>query len=63
MSRAASIDIDVNVHLNVSYETAETCVKIVNQFLQNNPGSKLDETKDETQHPDPVYSYDLLIGF
>ena len=62
MSKQTSIDIDVNVSLNVSHETAQTCLGILNQYLKNNPGCKLYENRtDELRDCDKAYSYDLSI--
>ena len=64
MAKATSIDIDVNVSLNVSYDTAETCLGILNEYLKNNPGFWLRESKGvDSCSIDPIYSYDIVIPF
>lgn len=64
MSKVASIDIDVNVSLNVSDDTAATCLGILNQYFKNNPGCRLSESKDvDSCSIDPIYSYDMEIPF
>ena len=64
MSKVTSIDIDVNVSLNVTYETAQTCLGILNQYFKNHPGCKLSENRtDELRDCDKAYSYDLSIPF
>lgn len=59
MSKATSLNIEVNVSLNISYDTAMTCLGILNQYFKNNPGVRLDETKDV----DSIYSYGMEIPF
>ena len=64
MAKATSLDIEVNVSLNVSYDTAQTCLRILNQYFKNNPGTRLDETKDvDSCSVDPIYSYGMEIPF
>lgn len=64
MSKVTSIDIDVNVSLNVTYETAQTCLGILNQYFRNNPGCCLNEIRcDELSESDTVYSYALVVPF
>lgn len=63
MSKATGLDIDVNVNLNVSYDTAQTCLRILNTFLSNNPDYKLCESVGASDGKGTVYVYDIAIPF
>ena len=64
MAKATSIDIDVNANLNVSYDTAQTCLWILNQYLKNNPGYRLGELKGvDSCNVNPFYFYSMEIPF
>ena len=48
---AKSIDIPINIELGITKETAELCVRLVNLFLENNPGWMVATTRSaEVDH-------------
>ncbi len=69
MKTETSLDIDLNVNLNVSHETAETCLRILNTFLKSHYDCKLYEKEiPVTEIPVgcsnvKVYQYEMSIPF
>ena len=64
MSKLTSIEVDVKAKLKVDYETAETCLRLLNAFLEDNPGSMLNETVTPVDCSSvPIRKYHIAIAF
>ena len=63
MARITTLAVDINV--NITDETVQKCLNILNMYLEGNPGYKLREHKQNNVNEEHTafdyYSYDLVV--
>ena len=63
MARITTLAVDINV--NITDETAQRCLNLLNMYLEGNPGYRLEERKNndvnENQTVFDCYSYYFVV--